>query len=136
MKKIQKSDAEWKQELPHDVYHIMREKGTEHPFSGKYYHHTEIGTYMCAACGNQLFNSRTKFDSGSGWPSFFKPISEDAVESETDASHGTVRSEVHCSRCDGHLGHVFTDGPPPTGLRYCINSKSLKFQKQDTPPPV
>lgn len=129
MKKIHKSDAEWKKELPPDVYHIMREKGTERPFSGKYYHHKENGIYICASCGNQLFNSSSKFDSGSGWPSFFEPQSGDAVEVMTDISHGMVRSEVHCSRCGGHLGHVFNDGPPPTGLRYCINSTSLKFQK-------
>lgn len=128
---IEKSDAQWKKELPPDVYHIMREKGTEAPFSGKYYHHKEKGTYLCAACGNELFNSLTKFDSGSGWPSFYEPISDTAIESESDSTHDMERTEVHCSRCGGHLGHVFTDGPAPTGLRYCINSKSLKLRSEE-----
>lgn len=128
---IEKSDAQWKKELPPDVYHIMREKGTEAPFSGKYYRHKEKGTYLCAACGNELFNSLTKFDSGSGWPSFYEPISDTAIESESDSTHDMERTEVHCSRCGGHLGHVFTDGPAPTGLRYCINSKSLKLRSEE-----
>jgi peptide-methionine (R)-S-oxide reductase len=127
LEKIEKSDEAWRKELPPDVYHIMREKGTEQPFSGKYYHHLKRGTYICAACENELFSSDTKFESGSGWPSFYRPVSENAVESESDTSHGMTRTEVHCARCGGHLGHVFTDGPPPTGLRYCINSKSLHF---------
>ncbi len=129
--RIEKSDAQWKKELPPDVYHIMREKGTEAPFSGKYYRHKEKGTYICAACGNELFDSRTKFDSGSGWPSFYEPISDTAIESESDPTHSMERTEIHCSRCGGHLGHVFTDGPAPTGLRYCINSKSLKLSTEE-----
>ncbi len=126
-----KSEDEWKKELPQDVYEIMREKGTERAFTGKYWDHHDKGVYLCAACQLPLFESETKFESGTGWPSFYKPVSGDAVESETDRSYGMVRSEVHCARCGGHLGHVFDDGPKPTGLRYCINSASLQFKKTD-----
>lgn len=128
---IVKSEDEWKKELPQDVYEIMREKGTERAFTGKYWDHHDKGVYLCAACQLPLFESETKFESGTGWPSFYKPVSGDAVESETDRSYGMVRSEVHCARCGGHLGHVFDDGPKPTGLRYCINSASLQFKKTD-----
>jgi peptide-methionine (R)-S-oxide reductase len=131
MKKIVKSEEEWKKELSPEVFHIMREKGTENPFTGKYYKNKEKGTYLCAACGNLLFSSETKFESGSGWPSFYAPLEKGTIETEPDVSHGMVRTEVHCSRCGGHLGHVFNDGPPPTGLRYCVNSGSLDFQKAD-----
>ena len=131
MKKIVKSEEEWKKELSPEVFHIMREKGTENPFTGKYYKNKEKGTYLCAACGNLLFSSETKFESGSGWPSFYAPLEKGSIETEPDESHGMVRTEVHCSRCGGHLGHMFNDGPPPTGLRYCINSASLDFQKDD-----
>ena len=131
MKKIVKSEEEWKKELSPEVFHIMREKGTENPFTGKYYKNKEKGTYLCAACGNLLFSSETKFESGSGWPSFYAPLEKGSIETGSDESHGMVRTEVHCSRCGGHLGHMFNDGPPPTGLRYCINSASLDFQKDD-----
>ncbi len=108
---------------------VLFEKGTEPPFSGQYYHHREKGVYCCAACGHPLFSSETKYDSGSGWPSFYAPM-ERAVATEADHSHGMVRTEVSCARCRGHLGHVFPDGPLPTGLRYCINSLSLEFKKE------
>lgn len=128
---IVKNQDEWKKELPREVYEVMREKGTERAFTGKYWDHHDKGVYLCAACQLPLFESETKFESGTGWPSFYKPVSGDAVESETDRSYGMVRSEVHCARCGGHLGHVFDDGPKPTGLRYCINSASLQFKKTD-----
>jgi peptide-methionine (R)-S-oxide reductase len=108
----------------------MREKGTEQPFTGLYYKHDEKGIYRCAACHLVLFDSGTKYDSGSGWPSFYEPISEDGIETEQDESLGLTRIEVHCARCGGHLGHVFEDGPKPTGLRYCINSAALSFEKK------
>ncbi len=128
---IVKSNDEWKKDLPEDVYHIMREQGTEHAFTGKYWDHHEKGVYLCAACQLPLFDSEHKFDSGTGWPSFYKPMDETAVASETDKSYGMVRTEVHCARCGGHLGHIFDDGPKPTGLRYCINSASLNFKKEE-----
>lgn len=133
MKKIEKPEEEWRKELSPTVYHVMREKGTEQPFSGKYYHHSEKGVYHCAACGNPLFSSEAKYDSGIGWPSFSAPVEKSNIETELDHSHGIVRTEVHCSRCGGHLGHVFDDGPPPTGQRYCINSLSLQFEKEEQP---
>jgi peptide-methionine (R)-S-oxide reductase len=129
--KIVKTDAEWKEILTSEQYRILRKKGTEPAFSGKYYHFTEEGIYQCAACGNELFSSKTKYDSGSGWPSFWKPISENSVETEKDTSLMMHRTEVHCARCGGHLGHLFEDGPDPTGLRYCINSAALQFVPEE-----
>jgi peptide-methionine (R)-S-oxide reductase len=125
--KIQKSDAEWKKELTPEQYEVCRMKGTERAFTGEYYKTKEPGVYKCIACGNELFDSETKFDSGTGWPSFYQPIDRENVETEDDASYGMHRTEVTCSKCGAHLGHVFPDGPRPTGLRYCINSVSLKL---------
>lgn len=130
MEKIIKSEEEWKKILSPEVYNILRKKGTERAFTGKYHNHKEKGIYVCAGCGNELFHSSAKFDSGTGWPSFYEPISEDRVETETDRSFFMIRTEVHCARCGGHLGHVFPDGPLPTGLRYCINSLALDFKKE------
>ena len=126
--KISKTDEEWRQQLSPAQYEILRNKGTERPFTGKYDGFKGKGTFTCAGCGAELFSSDTKFDSGSGWPSFWQPMAEGAVSEETDTSHGTVRVEVLCGSCDGHLGHVFPDGPEPTGQRYCINSASLDFE--------
>ncbi|MGI9251844.1 MAG: peptide-methionine (R)-S-oxide reductase MsrB [Pseudohongiellaceae bacterium] len=128
-KKVQKTDAEWRAELPTETYDIVRGKGTEPAFTGEYWNLKEAGMYLCAACGEELFNSGTKYDSGSGWPSFSAPAAAKKIEQHADTSHGLNRTEVTCSRCDAHLGHVFPDGPPETGLRYCINSASLKFKK-------
>jgi peptide-methionine (R)-S-oxide reductase len=125
--KIRKTDAEWRKELTPEQYYVMRQKGTEPPFTGKYHDAKEAGTYVCASCGQPLFDSKTKFESGTGWPSFTAPAAPESVEKETDASHGMIRTEVNCSRCGGHLGHVFDDGPGPEGQRYCINSASLKL---------
>ena len=124
---IRKTDEEWQAELSPEQYRVCRQKGTEPAFTGRFYDNKESGTYSCACCGVELFSSDTKFDSGTGWPSFWAPVSEDNVATETDAAYGMVRTEVHCTRCGAHLGHVFPDGPPPTGLRYCINSVSLTF---------
>src|ERR1041385_6133129 len=128
MEKVQKSDAEWRSELTPEQYHVLREKGTERAFTGEYAHTKTPGSYVCVGCGKELFRSAEKFDSGSGWPSFWTPSDPEAIEEETDRSYGMVRTEVKCSDCGGHLGHVFDDGPDPTGLRYCINSAALKLE--------
>ena len=130
---VNKTDEEWRQELSPEQYEVLRRSGTERPFSGKYVHNHDDGTYRCAGCGAVLFSSGTKFDSGSGWPSFYKPEDEGNVERRTDSSHGMTRTEVLCKKCGGHLGHVFDDGPNPTGLRYCINSLSLDFEPGTEP---
>jgi peptide-methionine (R)-S-oxide reductase len=125
---MEKSDDEWKMELSPEQFKVLRQCGTEPPFTGKYVYHKEKGSYVCAGCGKELFSSDTKFESGSGWPSFWDQVSDDAVERKMDNSHGMQRIEVVCKNCGGHLGHVFDDGPNPTGLRYCINSAALDFK--------
>lgn len=132
--KVVKSEQEWKQELTPEQYHILREKGTESPFTGEYWNHNEDGSYACAGCGQVLFTSGTKFDSHCGWPSFWDAVDPSKIETRPDFSYGMRRTEVLCARCGGHLGHVFEDGPRPTGQRYCINSACLTFEKEPSAP--
>ena len=129
--KVIKTDDEWKNKLSDEEYRVLREKGTERPFTGKYYKGNDKGVYVCAGCGAELFNSLTKYDSGCGWPAFYAPISEEKIKRIQDANLGMLRTEIICAKCDGHLGHVFDDGPQPTGERHCINSISIKLVKEE-----
>jgi len=131
VEKIKKTDEEWQAQLTDEQYYVAREHGTERPFTGEYDRCKDAGTYMCVCCGHPLFESDHKFDSGTGWPSFYQPRDNDAVETQTDRAMLMKRTEVHCARCDAHLGHVFPDGPMPTGQRYCMNSASLKLERKD-----
>jgi peptide-methionine (R)-S-oxide reductase len=126
--KIRKTDAEWRLQMTPEQFRVARQKGTERPFSGEYWDNTAAGTYRCVGCGTPLFESSTKFDAGCGWPSFYRPVAEENVAKQTDTAFGMQRTEVVCAACEAHLGHVFEDGPEPTGLRYCMNSVSLKFE--------
>jgi len=130
VEKVTKSEADWRRELTPEQYHILREKGTERAFTGEYAHTKTPGVYRCAACGQELFDSDTKYDSGSGWPSFYQPVDDKQVELHDDNTFGMQRTEVICSKCESHLGHVFPDGPQPTGMRFCINSASLKHEEK------